>query len=266
MNTVTITIKKQPDLFLEADCFTPDALAGKKADEIAELPVFIGKTVEKIGDYFTVSGETGPTADETRLVFNGDFTKVKYIGSKMSTGEVVLNGDADMYVGSWMSGGKITVNGSVGHFAATAMSGGELNITGNAGNYLGAAYRGDWRGMSKGKITVAGNVGSDCATFMTGGEIEIGGNVDVHVMTHADGGKVIIHGNAKSRLGGQATRGEIYLFGTVDVMMPGYAKAGETELTIGGTKAVFTIYDGDQGERHPTRKGLPIYAKLYLKK
>ncbi len=48
MNTVTITIKKQPDLYLEADCFTPDALAGKNVDEIAELPVFIGKTVEKI--------------------------------------------------------------------------------------------------------------------------------------------------------------------------------------------------------------------------
>ncbi len=266
MNTVTITIKKQPDLYLEADCFTPDALAGKKADEIKELPVFIGKTVEKIGDYFTVSGEAGPTAAETHLIFNGDLTKVKYIGAKMSAGEVVVNGDADMYVGSWMSGGTIIVNGSVGHFAATAMSGGDLTITGNAGNYLGASYRGDWRGMSKGKITVNGDVGSDCATFMTGGNVEIGGNIDVHVMTHADGGKVIIHGNAKSRLGGQASRGELYLFGTVDVMMPGYAQAGETELTVSGTTAVFTIYEGDHGERHPTRKGQPIYAKLYLKK
>jgi len=266
MNTVTLTIKKQPDLFLEAECFTPDALAGKKETEITELPVYIGKTVEKIGDYFTVSGDAGPSADTTRLIFNGDFTRVKYIGSKMSAGEVIVNGDADMYVGSWMSGGKLTVNGNVGHFAATEMSGGELIITGNVGNYLAASYRGDWRGMTKGRILVNGNVGSDCATFMLGGEIEIGGNIDVHVMTHADGGKVIIHGNAKSRLGGQATRGEIYLFGTVDVMMPGYVPTGEIEVTIGGTSSVFTVYEGDQGERHPTRKGQPVFAKLYLKK
>ena len=101
---------------------------------------------------------------------------------------------------------------------------------------------------------------------MVGGEIVVGGNIDVHVMTHADGGKVIIKGNAKSRLGGQASRGEIYLFGTVDVMMPGYKFAREEELEVEGEKAVFAVYNGDLGERHPTRKGETIYAKLYLKK
>ncbi len=266
MNTVTISIKKQPELFIEAECFTPDAMAGKKADEIAALPVYIGRTTETVGNYFTVSGEAGTTAEETKLVINGDLSRVKYIGSKMSAGEVVVNGDADMHVGAWMTGGKITVNGSIGHFAATSMSGGEIVVTGNAGNYLGASYRGDWRGMTGGTITVKGNVGSDCGSFMLGGEIIVGGNIDVHVLTHADGGKVVVHGNAKSRLGGQASRGEIYVFGTVDVMMPGYQYARDEELTVDGTKAVFAVYNGDLGERHPTRKGQTIYAKLYLKK
>ncbi len=266
MNTVTITINRQPELFIEAECFTPDAVAGKTAEEIAALPVYIGRTMETVGDYFTVEGAAGATAEETKLVVNGDLTRVKYIGSKMSAGEVVINGDADMHVGSWMTGGKITANGNIGHFAATSMSGGEIVVSGNAGNYLGASYRGDWRGMTGGKITVKGDVGSDCGTFMLGGEIIVGGNIDVHVLTHADGGKVIIHGNAKSRLGGQASRGEMYVFGTIDVMMPGYAYARDEELEIDGTKAVFALYNGDHGERHPTRKGETIYAKLYLKK
>ena len=240
MNTVTITITKQPELFIEAECFSPDALAGKSADAISKLPIYIGKTTETVGDYFAVDGNAGATAAETKLVIKGDTSRVKYIGSKMTAGEVVINGNADMYVGNFMSGGKITAKGNIGHFAATSMSGGE--------------------------ITVLGNVGSDCATFITGGEIVIGGNVDVHVMTHADGGKVIIKGNAKSRLGGQASRGEIYLFGTVDVMMPGYAYSEDVELEVAGTKAKFAVYNGDLGERHPTRKGQPIYAKLYLKK
>ncbi|MEA5037911.1 hypothetical protein SDC9_32436 [bioreactor metagenome] len=266
MNTVTITITKQPELFIEAECFSPDALAGKSADAISKLPIYIGKTTETVGDYFAVDGNAGATAAETKLVIKGDTSRVKYIGSKMTAGEVVINGNADMYVGNFMTGGKITAKGNIGHFAATSMSGGEIIVEGNAGNYLAASYRGDWRGMSGGKITVLGNVGSDCATFMTGGEIVIGGNVDVHVMTHADGGKVIIKGNAKSRLGGQASRGEIYLFGTVDVMMPGYAYSEDVELEVAGTKAKFAVYNGDLGERHPTRKGQPIYAKLYLKK
>lgn len=266
MNTVTITITKQPELFIEAECFTPDAIAGKTAEQIAELPVHIGRTTEKVGDYFTVEGVAGETAADTKLVVAGDLTRVKYIGSKMSAGEVVINGDADMYVGAWMTGGKITANGSIGHFAATSMAGGEIVVNGNAGNYLAASYRGDWRGMSGGKITVNGNVGSDCGTFMLGGEIIVGGNIDVHVMTHADGGRIVILGNAKSRLGGQASRGEMYVFGTVDVMMPGYAYARDEELEVCGTKAVFAVYHGDLGERHPTRKGETVYAKLYLKK
>lgn len=266
METVKITITKQPDLYIEAECFTPDAVAGKNAAEIAELPIYIGNTTEKVGDYFKVEGAAGETAAETQLVINGDLSRVKYIGSKMTAGEVVINGDADMHVGSWMTGGKITANGNIGHFAATAMQGGELIVKGNAGNYLAASYRGDWRGMKAGKITVEGNVGSDCGTYMLGGEIVVGGNIDVHVLTHADGGKIIIHGNADSRLGGQACRGEMYVFGQVGVMMPGYKYTGDEELEVDGTKAVFAVYVGDLGERHPTKKGVPQYAKLYLKK
>ena len=83
MNTVTITITRQPELFIEAECFTPDALAGKNAEQIAELPIYIGKTTEKVGDYFTVAGSAGPTAAETKLVVNGDLSRVKYIGARM---------------------------------------------------------------------------------------------------------------------------------------------------------------------------------------
>ncbi len=38
METVTLTIKEQPPLYVEAEVFNPDALAGKKAEEIADLP------------------------------------------------------------------------------------------------------------------------------------------------------------------------------------------------------------------------------------
>jgi len=266
METVTVTIKEQPALFIEAEHISPDGFAGKSAAEIAALHVYVGTEQFTVGTYFEISGQGGPTAAETKVVLKGDFSRVKYLGMKMTAGEMVIEGNADMYVGAWMQGGRLTVKGSVDAFAATGMKGGELLIEGNAGNYLGSAYRGDWRGMQGGLIRVGGNAGSDVGTFMNGGTIIIDGDVDVHVGTHAEGGTIVIKGNAKSRLGGQMVDGEITVFGTVDVMMPGFKYAGDVEREVDGQKALFSFYQGDLGERHRTKKGQVIYGSLYVKK
>ncbi|MEI7856476.1 MAG: formylmethanofuran dehydrogenase subunit C [Methanomicrobiales archaeon] len=265
METVTITMKNPPALYLEADNVTPDGFAGKTASQIAELSVYEGNTTSTLGKYFEVSGNAGATAADTKVVVKGDVKKVKYLGFKMSAGEMVIEGSTDLYVGAWMTGGKLLAKGNVEAFAATAMKGGELIIEGNAGNYLGAAYRGDWRGMSGGKILVKGNAGSDVGMYMTGGEIVINGNVDVHLMTHAEGGKTIVKGNTQSKLGGQMVDGTIIIFGNIETMMPGFKPNGEVELEVEGVKATFAHYIGDMGERHKKKKGVVIYANLYKK-
>jgi formylmethanofuran dehydrogenase subunit C len=265
METVTITMKNPPALYLEADNVSPDAFAGKTAAQIAELNVYEGNTTPTLGKYFEVKGDAGATAADTKIVVRGDVKKVKYLGFKMSAGELVIEGTTDLYVGAWMTGGKILAKGDVAAFAATAMKGGELVIEGNAGNYLGAAYRGDWRGMSGGKILVKGNAGSDIGMYMTGGEIVVNGNADVHVMTHAEGGKTIIKGNTKSKLGGQMVEGTIIVFGSIETMMPGYKPSGEVELEVDGAKAKFAHFIGDTGERHKKKKGVVVYGNLYKK-
>ncbi len=265
METVTITMKNPPALYLEADNVSPDAFAGKTEAQIAELSVHEGNTTTTLGKYFEVSGNAGATAADTKIIVKGDVKKVKYLGFKMSAGELVIEGSTDLYVGAWMTGGKLLAKGNVEGFAATAMKGGELIIEGNAGNYLGAAYRGDWRGMSGGKILVKGNAGSDVGMYMTGGEMVINGNVDVHLMTHAEGGKTIVKGNASSKVGGQMVDGTIYIFGSIDTMMPGFKPKGEVELEVDGVKATFAHYIGDMGERHKKRKGAIVYANLYKK-
>jgi formylmethanofuran dehydrogenase subunit C len=265
METVTITMKNPPALYLEADNVAPDKFAGKTAAQIAELHVYEGNTTSTLGKYFEVSGNAGATAADTKIVVKGDVKKVKYLGMKMSAGELVIEGSTDQYTGAWMTGGKLTAKGNVEAFAATGMKGGELVIEGNAGNYLGAAYRGDWRGMSGGKILVKGNAGSDVGMYMLGGEVVINGDVDVHVMTHAEGGKVIVKGNAKSKLGGQLVDGTIIIFGTIDVMMPGFKPVDTVELEVEGTKAKFAHYIGDTGERKKKKKGQIVYGNLYKK-
>jgi formylmethanofuran dehydrogenase subunit C len=265
METVTITMKNPPALYLEADNVSPDAFAGKTSAQIGDLHVYEGNTTSTLGKYFEVSGNAGATAADTKIIVKGDVKKVKYLGFKMSAGELVVDGSTDQYAGGWMKGGKMLVKGNVNAFAGTAMKGGELTIEGNAGNYLGAAYRGDWRGMSGGRILVKGNAGSDVGMYMLGGEIIVDGNVDVHLCTHAEGGKVIIKGNVNSKVGGQMVGGTIYIFGSIDTMMPGFKPAGETELEVEGIKAKFAHYIGDTGERHKKKKGQMVYADLYQK-
>ncbi len=265
MATVTLTPTKVPDLRLEADNIKPDVFAGKKAAEIADLHVFIGNTQYTLGEFFKVAGEGGTSAAETTIVIDGDVSRVKYIGMKMTEGSILVKGNADMYVGAWMEGGTITVNGDADAFAGMGMTGGEINVAGNAGNYLGAAYRGDWRGMQGGVIRVGGNAGSDIGTFMRGGEIIVNGNVDVHVGTHQEGGTIIVKGDAKSKVGGQMVEGEIYVFGDIEVMMPGFQHVEDADLEVDGVSGRFACYKGDMGERHPRRKGETVYGKLYLK-
>jgi len=266
MNTVTLTTKAKPDLYLEVDNINPDRIAGKTNEEIAALHLYEGSTQHPLGKFFDVSGSSGPTAAETRIVIKGDASRLKYIGMKMTAGEIVIEGNADMYVGAWMTGGKIQAKGNVEAFAGTGMKGGEIQIEGDAGNYLGAAYRGDWRGMAGGTIRVKGNAGSDMGYFMNGGTIIVGGNADVHVATHAEGnGKIIIKGNAKSKVGGQMVGGEIYIFGDLEVPMPTFEYRKDVELEVDGTKAKFALFEGDTAERHPKRKGETIYGKIYMK-
>jgi len=265
METVTLTIKNQPVLFLEVDSITPDMFGGKKTAEIEKLPVYEGRTTGTLGQYFDIAGDAGATAAETRIVLKGNLSRLKYVGARMTAGELVAEGSPDMYVGGWMLGGKIHVKGNVDAFSGIGMKGGELIIDGNAGNYLGAAYRGDWRGMQGGKIHVKGNAGSDIGTFMNGGEIIIDGNADVHVGTHAEGGRIVVKGNAKSRVGGQMVEGEICVFGTIDVMMPGFRYVKDVDLEFDGTKGKFALFEGDLGERHRKKKGETVYGKLYQK-
>jgi formylmethanofuran dehydrogenase subunit C len=265
MSTVELTLKQQPELYLETEKISPDSFAGKSADEIAALDVYEGNLTHKLGDYFTISGAPGETAQDTIIKIKGDLLRVKWIGAKMTAGKIIIDGNTDMYTGAFMEGGEITVNGNAGHFTALGMKGGNIHIKGSAGNYLGAAYRGDWRGMMGGVLRVDGDAGSDVGTFMRGGEIIIGGNADVHVGTHQEGGKIVIKGNAKSKVGGQMVKGEIIVFGTIDVMMPGFAHRDNIDLDVDGTKATFKRFEGDLGERHPKSKGVVTYGQLYIK-
>lgn len=266
MDTVTMTLKQEPELYLECYSVSPDAFAGKTLSEIAQLPAHEGKVEWKLGDFFAFEGKPGATADNTKIVVNGNVKKMKRWGQQMTAGEILINNETDMYVGAWMRGGKITVKGSVQTFLGIAMEGGEIQVEGDGGNYVGSAYRGDWRGMSGGLIRVKGNVGNDIGTAMTGGMIIVEGNAFIHVLTHAEGGTVVIKGDVEGRVGGQLVKGEAYVLGKILYPLPGYKKVATVEKEVDGQTYTFDQYIGDLGERKEKKKGEIIYGNIFLKK
>ena len=80
---LTLTLKDQPTVPLEAEMLTPDRFAGLGLDAIRALPVFLGKRQLRVDDFFSVEGEP---SDQIEL--HGDLAKVKWIGRAMTRGQL----------------------------------------------------------------------------------------------------------------------------------------------------------------------------------
>ena len=57
MSEIILTPKEQPEVPLEASNIKPDVFAGKSIEEIKNIQIMHGNEVDKLGDFFEVSGE-----------------------------------------------------------------------------------------------------------------------------------------------------------------------------------------------------------------
>ncbi|KAF5430500.1 formylmethanofuran dehydrogenase subunit C [Candidatus Methanophagaceae archaeon] len=252
-DNVTSGVAKIP---VEVESLTPDKLVGKSEAEVKAVKVWWGNKEENTGDLFDVSVEgTAGSADEVKIVLDGDLSRVKRIGDGMTAGEIVANSNVDMHCGAMMSGGKITVKGNADCWAGREMKGGELVIDGDAAANLCAMYRGEDKGMTGGKVTVGGNADECVGQYMAGGEIVIKGNARMLAGLNMSGGKMVIGGDAVMP-GADMTKGEITVKGTVQDMMPSFKLEG-TESIDG---AEYKKYSGDLAMTARKAKGT-LYVK-----
>ncbi|MFW9936790.1 MAG: formylmethanofuran dehydrogenase subunit C [Candidatus Thorarchaeota archaeon] len=266
MVEVKLKLKKKIDLPLEADIISPNNFAGKTVAEIKKLELFYGKDSVTLGSFFDVSGKPGEITD-TKIIIDGDLSKVKRIGEKMTGGEIVINSNVGMHVGSQMKGGKITVNGNADDWAGAMLQGGELEITGDAGHYVGAAYRGNWQGMKNGKITVKGKIGNEALSWANGSVAAkrfptlICGSAGSFLGIHNHGATVIIEGNVDRCAGADQIQGTIVVKGKVSRILPSFKKIGEVkEIELPNGEKItgkFLEYSGD----HSVKKNHSVTDK-----
>ena len=203
MQAVKLSLKKANKIPIEADTVTPDNLAGKTKEEIEAIPVWYGNGQCPLGDFFTVEVEGSDSAENTKIVFEGDVSRVKRIGQGMNAGEIEINGNVDMHCGFGMKGGKIVINGDADSWLGCEMKGGEIILNGNATYYVGSGYRGESCGMRGGKITINGNAKDYLGEHMCGGEILVSGNVGLLPAISNNGGTIVIEGNATLSIQGK---------------------------------------------------------------
>jgi formylmethanofuran dehydrogenase subunit C len=201
---ITLTLKEQPTVPLEAESLSPDVTAELSHDALRALPVFLGKRKRRLDDFFEVEG-----AASDELAIRGDLSKVKWIGRGMTRGRVSVQGDVGMHLGASMKGGVIEVTGNVSDWLGAEMTGGLIRIRGNAGGQVGAAYRGGPRGMNQGTILIEGSAGIEVGMRMRRGIIAVAGPVRDFAGLQMKGGTIFLLGGAEIRTGAWMTRGTI---------------------------------------------------------
>ncbi len=209
---------------IEAENITPDLVVGKQLSEIERLSVYTGNKRHNLAELFEIRGDVADEVGNQTIVVEGETSLVKYIGSSMSAGKIIIEGNAGMHLGSRMSGGEIQVKGSVDDWAGAEMSGGYIRVNENAGNRLGSGYRGSPEGMAGGVIVVDGNVGQECGAFLRRGMIVIRGAVAPFAGVHMNGGQIFAFGHVSKRLGASArgNGGFIACLGSVEQVLPTY--------------------------------------------
>jgi formylmethanofuran dehydrogenase subunit C len=214
MVMLTLRYHGQTKIPVEAECLRPDNLAGKTLAEIAALPVQHGNAPAPLGEFFTLEGD----AADQHVVIEGDCSRVKLIGSGMTSGRIDIHGDAGMHLGSEMKGGEIHVHGNAADWVGGEMRGGHIHVHGDAGHLVGAAYRGARLGMRGGVVLIDGKAGNEVGANMRRGLIAIGGDSGDFPGVSMIAGSVFVFGNPGQRPGAGMKRGTLAVGGKVALL------------------------------------------------
>jgi formylmethanofuran dehydrogenase subunit C len=201
---------------VEAECITPDQLAGKSVPEIEALPVQHGNTQVTLAEFFAVSGD----AADGEITIEGDCSRVKWLGAGMSRGRIMIRGDVGMHLGSEMKGGEVVVHGNAGDWAGAEMRGGRIHIHGNAGHLAGAGYRGSRIGMRGGVLLIDGKAGNEVGSTMRRGLIAVGGDTGDFPGASMVAGTIVLFGQSGIRLGAGMKRGSVICCGGQPALLP----------------------------------------------
>lgn len=204
MKPLQLTLKETLNLPLEGEQICPDVMKNLNMAEILKVPLQYGNKSYPLEDFFMVEGDPGEN-----LELQGDLSRVKRLGEKMTCGTMTIHGDVGMHIGNGMSGGFLEIKGNAGDWLGGEMKGGTIHVRGNAGDCVGGAYRGSTKGLNNGAIVIDGNCGHMAGELMMRGFIAVLGDVGDYAGCMMKGGTIVVLGQSQQRIGGGMKRGTI---------------------------------------------------------
>ncbi len=233
MSGASLRMVRPPRQRLDLSPLLPERLAGMSVAAIGAIELLCGNRRLRVDEVFEVTPGESPAL----TIRSGD-AALDCIGRGMTSGEIIVEGEAGAYAGLSMSGGRLTVRGNAGAFAGAALRGGDLEIEGDAGDWLGGGLPGERRGMTGGLILLRGNAGNRAADRQRRGIILIEGTAGDHLGARMVAGTTVVLGGAVGAFPGFAMkRGTLLLLGAVRRMLPTFADAGIHELGFVGLLA-----------------------------
>ncbi len=201
---LSMTLRSEPDVPIEAELISPGKLHGLSADAVAKKKLMHGNLWSEIGDFFEVTGQCNG-----EISLSGNLSRIKHLGAGMTSGKLVIDGNVGQHLGVGMSGGEIRVSGDADDWVGPEISGGKITIQGNAGHLPGSAYRGSVMGMLGGEIIIHGNAKNEIGHGMRRGLIVVGGNAGDFTGVNMLSGTIIVLGEPGIRTGAGMQRGSI---------------------------------------------------------
>ncbi len=226
---LTIELTAKTTIPLEVEGITPCSVRELDLAAIEKMEVFEGNNKATLADFFKVTGD--PSDEEMRFV--GELAGVHWIGTKMSSGKITIEGTAGRHVGSEMSGGRIDVQGDVSDWVGAEMKGGTIHVDGGAGHLVGSAYRGSVAGMRGGTILVDGNAGNEIGHSMRRGTIAVGGSIGDLAGFNMLAGTILIGGEVGIRHGAGMKRGTlVFLYDEPPQLLPTFTSGGRQQPLV----------------------------------
>lgn len=251
MAELKLALRRALRVPVQAEAINPTTLAGKSISEVGKVQVWEGNTLTTLEDLFKIEGELAKDPKEQTVIVEGDLSKARRIGARMSAGRMVVRGAAGLLLGEEMSGGSIMVEGVAGSWIGARLKGGSIEVKGDAGDLVGAPVRGSTKGMEAGEILIHGNAGAQLGCYMLNGLIRVKGGVGAFAGVHMQGGEIVIEGDSAGRLGAQMAGGRIVLLGRTPSVLPSFViQEVRPSIRVGKDKLEGSFYylEGDVAE------------------
>jgi formylmethanofuran dehydrogenase subunit C len=217
-----LELKQKSSVPLEVEGLTPDVAKTLSLGEIEKFEIHKGNRKLPLAEFFAISGDPSDEVFE----WQGDLSGVHWIGAKMASGRMHVEGNGGRHLGSEMTGGEIHVSGDAGDWVGGEMHGGLIHVRGSAGHSVGSAYRGSARGMTKGTILIDGNAGHEVGHTLRRGLIAVGGACGDQAGFNMLAGTILLFGPTGIRHGAGMKRGTLGFFGPPPVLLPTFHSAG----------------------------------------